>query len=195
MYIEAYGDTKSCSMCKESKPPSEFSISVGMECGLHNQCITCCIGNSQGNGGVRDFIFMPDKDGKKYKKKPCCERCNGTDSLAVDHILPLAKGGTDCIGNKQTLCRTCNSNKNDTIDCPVTTEMLCVRYRDLSLDFTDLVSLSRALALKVHEFKQAKFMNASLDDIKNTINEYIIQYNLGSKLDRIVGKIAIIFDK
>lgn len=195
MYLKTYGQTKTCSKCKASKSPSEFPMSISMETGLHNHCILCSIGNSQGNGGLRDFIFMPDKDGIKYKKKDKCERCSGTDKLAVDHILPIAKGGTDCIPNKQTLCVHCNSKKNDTIDCVVKPEFLSVRYKEESLDFTENTTLSRILSKKVYEFKQKNINTASLEDIRNSVKDYAKKHNLGHNLDRIVGKIAAVFNK
>jgi hypothetical protein len=166
-----------------------------MEAGIHNQCIVCSTGNSQGNGGLREFIYMPDKDGIKYKKKEKCERCGGTDKLATDHILPIAKGGTDCIPNKQTLCIHCNSKKNDTIDCPVKSDFLCARYKDSSLDFTDNISLARILSKKVYEFTQSNINNASLEQIRNSVKEYAKKHNLGHNLDRIVGKISALLNK
>jgi hypothetical protein len=195
IYLTEYGQTKTCSKCDKAKPPTEFPISIGMECGLHNQCILCSIGNSQGNGGLRDFIFMPDKDGIKYKKKDKCERCSGTDKLAVDHILPIAKGGTDSIPNKQTLCVHCNSKKSDTIDCIVKLEFLSVRYRDDTLDFTENTNLSRVLSKKVYEFRQKNIDNASLEEIRASIKEYSKNHNLGHNLDRIIEKIAFVFNK
>lgn len=196
MYLKTYGQTKTCSKCKCSKPPSEFSISISMETGVHNHCIQCCIGNSQGNGGLRDFIFMPDKDEIKYKKKSNCERCNGTNKLAVDHIMPIAKGGSDCIINKQTLCVHCNSKKNDSIDSIAKPELLSLRYRDDdTLDFTENTNLSRVLSKKVYEFRQKNIINASLDDIRTSVKEYAKKYNLGHNLDRIVGKIVVVFNK
>jgi len=40
-----------------------------------------------------------------------CLRC-GTDSdLTIDHIHPVALGGTNHPSNLQTLCRGCNANK------------------------------------------------------------------------------------
>ena len=195
MYLRDYGQTKTCSKCKTQRPPSEFHISIGMESGLHNQCILCSVGNSQGNGDVRDFIFMPDKDGVKYKKKEKCERCEGTDKLSVDHILPIAKGGTDCIPNKQTLCMNCNSKKNDTIDCMVSSDLLSSRYKDPSLDFTDNMNLSHVLSKKVFEFKQTHIVNASLEAVRSSIKDYAKIHNLGHDLDRIIRKIADIFKK
>ncbi len=194
-YRKTYGETARCSKCDTCKSPSEFPISISMERGLHNHCIACSLGTSQGNGSLRDFIFMPDKDGITYKKKEACERCGGTFKLAVDHILPIAKGGTDCIANKQTLCTHCNSKKNDTIDCAVHMELLSTRYRDTSLDFTDTVTLSRILSKKVLEFRQTNFDNASIEQIRDTVYEYKKKHNLGHNLDRIVGKIYVVFNK
>jgi hypothetical protein len=194
IYIKTYGQTKRCSKCKTLKDPTEFSISVSMETGLHNQCILCS-GHSQGNGGLRDFIFMPDKDGIKYTKKEKCEKCSGTYKLAVDHILPIAKGGTDCIQNKQTLCTHCNSKKSDTIDCIIKSEFISERYKDINLDFTDKITLTRILSKKVYEFKKNYIDDATIEEIQNKIKDYTKKYNLGHNIDRIVEKIAVIFNK
>lgn len=40
-----------------------------------------------------------------------CVWCGGQENLAVDHIIPRAKGGTNDPRNLQTLCRSCNSSK------------------------------------------------------------------------------------
>jgi 5-methylcytosine-specific restriction endonuclease McrA len=194
-YIKKYGPTKECSKCKCEKPPSEFPISISMECGLHNHCTNCSIGNSQGNGGLRDFIFKPDKDGKRYKKEAACQKCGGTEKLAVDHICPIAKGGTDCIDNKQTLCTSCNSKKTDTIDRVLSNSLLCQRYRDESLDFTDTTSLNQTLTRKVYEFRKQNIDDATLEQIKDSVAEYKTKYNLGHNLERIVNKIATLFKK
>lgn len=40
-----------------------------------------------------------------------CVACGATNNITIDHIIPLAKGGTNCIDNLQPLCHSCNSSK------------------------------------------------------------------------------------
>ena len=42
-----------------------------------------------------------------------CGASNMDTSLEVDHIIPVAQGGTDELKNLQTLCITCNRAKNN----------------------------------------------------------------------------------
>jgi hypothetical protein len=52
---------------------------------------------------LRKEVF--ERDGGK------CLRCGSTEHLSVDHITPLANGGTNDKDNLQTLCKKCNSIK------------------------------------------------------------------------------------
>lgn len=46
-----------------------------------------------------------------------CACCGVTGRLSLDHIIPLAKGGTHSVDNAQPLCIPCNSRKHTrTID-------------------------------------------------------------------------------
>jgi len=45
-----------------------------------------------------------------------CVKCGSDRQLTVDHIIPLAKGGSNDLSNFQTLCRRCNSGKRDRFD-------------------------------------------------------------------------------
>jgi len=46
----------------------------------------------------------------------CCEYCKSpirfaTDSMSVEHILPVSKGGTDSLDNLALSCQGCNNHK------------------------------------------------------------------------------------
>ncbi len=45
----------------------------------------------------------------KYQNQ--CAICGRQDNLEVDHIVPVARGGTNDIDNLQILCRRCNASK------------------------------------------------------------------------------------
>lgn len=42
-----------------------------------------------------------------------CQYCGGTDDLTCDHIMPLARGGSNHDDNLTAACRSCNSSKSD----------------------------------------------------------------------------------
>lgn len=48
-------------------------------------------------------------------KCACCGRSESDVQLTVDHIIPLARGGTNYLDNLQILCKSCNSRKRDRI--------------------------------------------------------------------------------
>lgn len=58
--------------------------------------------------GLRTKVFETDE----YR----CVKCGSHEDLAVDHILPVAEGGTNDRENLQTLCRSCNSRKGKKIE-------------------------------------------------------------------------------
>ncbi|MFW6296409.1 MAG: HNH endonuclease [Halothece sp.] len=60
---------------------------------------------------VRTYVFSRDR----YQ----CQSCGQTHletKLHIDHIIPLAKGGSNDISNLQTLCQRCNQRKKDNFD-------------------------------------------------------------------------------
>lgn len=60
---------------------------------------------------VRKYVFERDL----YQCQSCAKN-NIETNLAVDHIIPLARGGQNDISNLQTLCFTCNQQKSDRLD-------------------------------------------------------------------------------
>ena len=60
---------------------------------------------------VRSYVFERDK----YQCQSC-GKTNEETELNIDHIIPLAKGGSNDISNLQTLCRSCNQKKKHHFD-------------------------------------------------------------------------------
>lgn len=54
---------------------------------------------------LRNIIY--ERDGYK------CRYCGSKEHLVIDHIYPFSKGGKTEISNLQTLCKSCNSHKNN----------------------------------------------------------------------------------
>jgi 5-methylcytosine-specific restriction endonuclease McrA len=82
-----------------------------------------------------------------------CIYCEATDKLVVDHMVPIAMGGTDAEDNLALACKPCNSGKagrtpelaNMTIRVTTATEALA-RYRDNQRDVTVSVTPSETEA-------------------------------------------------
>lgn len=47
------------------------------------------------------------------EKYPTCLCCGRGESLTIDHVIPMSKGGDNVVGNLQVLCFKCNSAKGD----------------------------------------------------------------------------------
>ncbi len=60
---------------------------------------------------VRKYVF----ERNKYQCQSCGKQHGETD-LTIDHIIPLARGGSNDISNLQVLCFSCNRKKTDQID-------------------------------------------------------------------------------
>lgn len=55
--------------------------------------------------------WMVIKANIKFRDRYTCQRCGSRDDLTVDHIIPLAEGGTTVASNLWTLCDPCHTEK------------------------------------------------------------------------------------
>ena len=53
---------------------------------------------------------IPEELARVIRARPC-SWCHAPGPSHVDHILPVAQGGTDDLDNLQSLCRACNTAK------------------------------------------------------------------------------------
>lgn len=81
-------------------------ISKGSRCG------PCLYGYERSKPGFLQRKQLRNSDRKISKAliaaQPWCQRCNSTEDLTADHIIPISKGGTND-GPRRVLCRSCNS--------------------------------------------------------------------------------------
>lgn len=60
-----------------------------------------------------DSEWTPQMSVALLELQPACVVCGDTETLAVDHVLPVSKGHGLRPGNAAVLCRSCNSHKHD----------------------------------------------------------------------------------
>lgn len=62
--------------------------------------------NAPGKYTAEEFLELCELFGN------VCLACGEETQLTADHVIPLAKGGSNDISNIQPLCRSCNSKKH-----------------------------------------------------------------------------------
>jgi 5-methylcytosine-specific restriction endonuclease McrA len=53
----------------------------------------------------KKHIFMRDDD--------TCQYCGSKDTLTIDHVIPISRGGKSCFDNCVVACKKCNNLKNN----------------------------------------------------------------------------------
>lgn len=60
---------------------------------------------------VREYVYQ-----RNHHQCQSCGKTKSETNLTIDHIIPLALGGSNDISNLQTLCLSCNSKKKHKLD-------------------------------------------------------------------------------
>lgn len=130
---------KRCSDCREQLPWQSFNRNRSSKDGLCGICRSCTRLREQdyyarhpevrkrasrlrrarivGNGGSHTDQEWQEVLAAAGRACLACRRTEAEVKIERDHVVPLAKGGTDDIDNIQPLCRSCNANKRtETID-------------------------------------------------------------------------------
>ena len=58
------------------------------------------------------IFVISKKELLKLSQQPCFY-CGSKECLTVDHVIAIARGGRDSIGNLVSACKSCNSRKRD----------------------------------------------------------------------------------
>lgn len=111
---------------------------------------------------VREHIFS--RDGYE------CLRCWVKDNLTIDHIIPLSKGGTNRMGNMQTLCMGCNSDKGNNIVDYRWVEHIPKSWFNLSIPINELGITDEVLPVIVDKCKNP-FAEPKKKKLKQIVKE------------------------
>lgn len=183
LYKDKYNmNLKKCSRCDELLNISEFNISVGMECGLHNMCKLCSY--SYGTSlGDRWIIYMPDGN-YKYNKH--------SKNIHDDHIFPLSLGGSNEEINHQLINSIENLQKSNNITHftsvdKINPELLSVRFRKALQETNDINELKILLNKLVYEDILNR-NNMKDDELYDIYKNYCIKNNMRKDVNRAVRK-------
>lgn len=117
-----------------------------------------------------------------------CRYCRSTDNpLTVDHVIPVALGGTDTPDNLVAACRDCNAGKSSAAP----DSSLVVDVREDALRHAELIKQAYAVLIErmgdrdkyVRKFKRAFGGDPMPDDWKNTVQRW---FDLGVPAELVV---------
>lgn len=106
---------------------------------------------------VKRKSFTPNERLLIYNKgKGRCAICGKFipfDNFTVDHIIPLAKGGTNKIDNLQCACSICNNIKQDILSEDLMDKLVQIILYQMKISFDDSI-WKKINALKKREMKK-----------------------------------------
>lgn len=136
-------------------------------------------------GRLRHRVF--ERDGYRCRE---CGATNKETTLHVDHIIPVAKGGTNKLSNLQTLCEKCNLSKH-------TDEWIggkIPKRRNFKGEFTYTEAKRERLIKKWEEnderliYVTKKLASAKTEEEEITYTNQIIQLN--NEIDKTIKELS-----
>jgi 5-methylcytosine-specific restriction endonuclease McrA len=70
------------------------------------------------------FIDPQTKYDVMVRDKKECVYCGSKENIEFDHVIPVAKGGSNSVSNIQLLCRSCNRHKSQNVYYPLSERSL-----------------------------------------------------------------------
>ena len=123
---------------------------------------------------LRHEVFK--RDGYRCRE---CGASKDETSLEIDHIVPVAKGGTNDIDNLQTLCRECNRMKHTDewiggeTDLEVAQNELIILEENLQNAKTSLKNTTNEEEILDFKFIVKKLEKEQIPNVKNKIDKLI----------------------
>ena len=95
----------------------DFELGIPIEIKTNNETIIGSLINNKPNKKLskRKTITQDVKDKVWNRDGGECVECGSNENLEFDHIIPVAKGGSNTYRNLQLLCEPCNRSKRDNI--------------------------------------------------------------------------------
>lgn len=114
--------------------------------------------------GANTYIRKADKE--SILNVICCLYCGSSENLHIEHIVPIAKGGTSEISNLTRACQRCNSYKGTFYIMDFFFRMLAKRTDCQEKLYSYLFRLRRAR--KRNKFKNENLEKWLIDKINTT---------------------------
>lgn len=74
-----------------------------------------CVVLKYAKADLRMYANLYNRDLRKklINENSKCNYCKSSENLSIYHIIPISKGGKNCLDNIQILCNPCNNKKRD----------------------------------------------------------------------------------
>lgn len=104
-------NTKFCKICEAPLPLGQISLCGSLSCKTTNSRLTGEARRAGKNGGGGGTHTWTEWTTVLARFEGRCAYCEQEGRLGKEHVLPLARGGTNYISNLLPVCQRCNNRK------------------------------------------------------------------------------------